>query len=82
MIKDSGNRTEFETGAVRDMHAGKGDMVSLPASAILRLSQHYERGALKYGRFNYQKGIPLSPDYHDNKQHDSNPRVYRKFQKP
>ena len=60
MIKDSGNRTEFETGAVRDMHAGKGDMVSLPASAILRLSQHYERGALKYGRFNYQKGIPVS----------------------
>ena len=60
MIKDSGNRTEFETGAVRDMHSGKGDMVSLPASAILRLSQHYERGALKYGRFNYQKGIPVS----------------------
>ena len=22
MIKDSGNRTEFETGAVRDMHTG------------------------------------------------------------
>lgn len=24
MIKDSGDRTEFETGAKRDMHAGKG----------------------------------------------------------
>lgn len=23
MIKDSGDRTEFETGAKRDMHAGK-----------------------------------------------------------
>ena len=26
MIKDSGERTEFETGAKRDMHAGKGRM--------------------------------------------------------
>ena len=44
-IKDSGERTTFETGAVRDMHEGKGDMVSLPNSAILRLSKHYESGA-------------------------------------
>lgn len=60
MIKDSGERTVFDTGAVRDMHGGKGDMVSLPWEAILRLSKHYENGAKKYGRFNYQKGIPLS----------------------
>lgn len=39
-IKDSGERTEFGTGAVRDMHEGKGDMVSLPNAAILRLSKH------------------------------------------
>ena len=60
MIKDSGKRTEFNTGAVRDMHQGKGDMLSLPHAALLRLSTHYEAGAKKYGRFNYQKGIPLS----------------------
>lgn len=60
MIKDSGERTEFATGARRDMHAGKGDMVSLPNAAILRLSKHYENGALKYGRWNYTKGIPVS----------------------
>ncbi len=30
-IKDSGERTEFATGAQRDMHEGKGDMVSLPS---------------------------------------------------
>ena len=60
IIKDSGDRTQFSSGAVRDMHTGKGDMVSLPASAILRLSKHYENGALKYGRWNYQKGIPIS----------------------
>ncbi len=60
MIKDSGERTEFATGAVRDMHEGKGDMLSLPAAALLRLSLLYEEGAKKYGRFNYLKGIPLS----------------------
>ena len=59
-ILDSGERTQFESGAVRDMHEGKGDMVSLPNSAILRLSKHYENGAKKYGRWNYTKGIPVS----------------------
>ena len=59
-ILDSGERTQFGTGAVRDMHEGKGDMVSLPPDALLRLSVHYENGAKKYGRFNYTKGIPVS----------------------
>ena len=60
MIKDSGDRTKFDTGAVRDLHEGKGDMISLPWDALLRISVHYENGAKKYGRFNYQKGIPVS----------------------
>ena len=38
-IKDSGERRAFETGAVRDMAEGKGDMISLPNAAILRLSR-------------------------------------------
>lgn len=59
-IKDSGDRTVFSTGAKRDLHSGKGDMVSLPNAAILRLSKHYEAGAKKYGRWNYTKGIPVS----------------------
>ena len=59
-IRDSGERTEFATGAVRDMHEGKGDMVSLPWEALLRLSRHYENGAKKYARWNYRKGIPVS----------------------
>ena len=59
-IQDSGERTVFGSAAVRDMHEGKGDMVSLPNSAILRLSKHYESGAKKYGRWNYTKGIPVS----------------------
>lgn len=60
MLEDSGQRHEFKTGALRDVHEGKGDMYSLPAAAVLRLSKHYEQGASKYGRLNYQKGIPVS----------------------
>ena len=59
-ILDSGDRTEFESGAVRDMHTGKGDMASIPWEAILRLSVHYEHGAQKYDRWNFRKGIPVS----------------------
>ena len=59
MIKDSGNRTEFETGAVRDMAEGKGRCDLLPPLALLRLARHFEAGAEKYGDRNWEKGIPL-----------------------
>ena len=59
-IKDSGERTVFSTGSQRDMHEGKGDMLSVPWAAMLRVSKHYENGAKKYGRYNYLKGIPVS----------------------
>ncbi len=58
MIKDSGDRTQFDTGAVRDMHAGKGRMDLLPWAAIIEVSKHCEEGALKYGEHNVDKGIP------------------------
>lgn len=58
-IKDSGERREFPTGAVRDMAEGKGDMLSVPWESILRLSKHYEEGAKKYERWNY-RGLPVS----------------------
>lgn len=57
-IKDSGDRTAFETGAVRDMHTGKGRMDLLPFHAILELSKHCENGAIKYEEHNVEKGIP------------------------
>lgn len=57
-IKDSGERTKFETGAVRDMHTGKGRMDLLPFHAILELSKHCENGAIKYEEHNVEKGIP------------------------
>lgn len=59
-ILDSGNRRKFESGAVRDIQEGKGDMVSIPWESILRLSVHYEGGAKKYERWNFRKGIPVS----------------------
>lgn len=58
IIKDSGDRTVFSTGAVRDMHEGKGRCDLLPACVLLRLARHYENGARKYGDRNWQKGIP------------------------
>ena len=58
MIKDSGDRTAFSTGAVRDMHTGKGRMDLLPWAAIIEVSKHCEEGALKYGEHNVDKGIP------------------------
>ena len=57
-ILDSGNRTEFSTGALRDMHTGKGRMDLLPMTALIELSKHCEAGALKYGEHNVDKGIP------------------------
>lgn len=57
-IQDSGDRTEFASGAVRDMHGGKGRCDLLPMCALLRLARHYENGCKKYGDRNWEKGIP------------------------
>ena len=58
-IKDSGNRTQFNTGAVRDMSEGKGRMDLLCWNAIMEVSRHCEEGAKKYGENNVDKGIPM-----------------------
>lgn len=59
-IKDSGDRTQFSTGAVRDLHGGKGRMDLLPWAAIMEISKHCENGAIKYGPHNVDLGIPTS----------------------
>lgn len=58
-IKDSGNRTEFKTGAVRDIQTGKGRYDLLPWEAIHEMAIHCEQGAIKYGERNVEKGIPI-----------------------
>lgn len=57
-ILDSGSRTEFPSGAVRDMHSGKGRMDLLPWAAIMEVSKHCENGSKKYGEHNVDRGIP------------------------
>jgi len=59
-LKDSGARTEFPTGAVRDIQEGKGRMDLLPFRAIIAIAQVFEKGAKKYGANNWRQGIPLS----------------------
>lgn len=58
-LKDSGSRTEFSTGAVRDAQEGKGRMDLLPMRTLIRLAQHFEDGSKKYGDDNWRRGIPL-----------------------
>ena len=57
MIKDSGNRTKFESGAVRDMQEGKGrcDLLPLDVAGVcansvelIQLSDFIEYGHPKY----------------------------------
>lgn len=59
-LPDSGERSTFETGAVRDAMKGKGCPSLLPIDALRAASRRFEDGAEKYGRSNWEKGIPLS----------------------
>lgn len=60
MIKDSGNRREFETGALRDMSEGKGRFDLMPWAALMEVAKHGENGSKKYGEHNVDKGLPIS----------------------
>ena len=40
MIKDSGNRREFESGAVRDMQEGKGRCDLMPLNVAAAILEH------------------------------------------
>lgn len=59
-LDDSGERTLYSTGAVRDRKVGKGRCDLLPGAALIRLSKHFEKGSIKYGDSNWKKGIPIS----------------------
>lgn len=57
-LKDSGERKQFDTGAVRDASTGKGRFDLIPAYPLFRLAKLYEAGSLKYAERNWEKGIP------------------------
>lgn len=63
-IPDSGARTNFPNGAVRDAADGKGIPSRIPPIAIRKLAKRFEDGAIKYpdhdGIPNWMRGIPLS----------------------
>lgn len=60
LLKDSGERREFQTGAVRDRQKGKGNPALVPNWVIWLVSRIYEDGAAKYTSRNWEKGMPLS----------------------
>ena len=59
-LPDSGERSEFSTGAVRDAMQGKGIPSLIPIDALMAVAKRFEDGATKYGRNNWKLGIPLS----------------------
>lgn len=63
-IPDSGTRTNFSTGAVRDAATGKGLFSRIPPIALRKLAIRFEDGSIKYpdGEHgpNWMRGIPLS----------------------
>lgn len=59
-LPDSGARSEFQTGAVRDAMSGKGFPSDIPPIFIRGVARRFEDGATKYDRGNFKKGIPLS----------------------
>lgn len=63
-LPDSGKRSEFVTGAVRDAAEGKGLPSCIPPCALRAMAKRFEDGAKKYQKHNWMRGIPLSK-YHD-----------------
>lgn len=59
VTKDSGQREDFESGAVRDLREGKGRYDLISFLALHRIAGVYERGANKYDDRNWEKGMPI-----------------------
>jgi hypothetical protein len=59
-LPDTGERSEFNTGAVRDASKGKGIPSAIPVRSLRKLAKRFEDGAEKYERDNWKQGIPLS----------------------
>ena len=58
--RDSGDRREFKSGALRDRSTGKGRYDLISPLGIRRIAGVYERGAAKYDDRNWEKGMPIS----------------------
>lgn len=59
-LKDSGERREFATGAVRDMASDKERPDLVSPFALRRVGRWMGMGGKKYGDRNWEKGMPFS----------------------
>ena len=63
VVKDSGAREVFTTGAVRDTANDKPRPDLISPFFLTRLGEHLRKGAVKYGEWNWAMGIPSSRCY-------------------
>jgi hypothetical protein len=68
-LKDSGERRQFSTGAVRDRGALKGRPDLRAVHALQRYDLHNEKGAAKYSARNWEQGMPLSEFFNSAQRH-------------
>ena len=59
-LHDSGNRHQYQTGAMRDNRQGKGRFDLISPHMMRRLALRLEAGVIKYSERNWEKGMPLS----------------------
>lgn len=59
-IADSGERQEFQTGAIREMQGKVGRYDLISPIGLRRLARWYQLGAEKYADRNWEKGVPIS----------------------
>ena len=59
-LKDSGERQEFSTGAVRDSASDKPALVLISPWFLWDLGFWLKRGATKYAPRNWEQGMPFS----------------------
>ena len=63
IVRDSGHRTQFPSGSVRDARTGKGRPDLISPIFLTRLAIHSEKGAVKYKDRNWEKGQPMCESY-------------------
>lgn len=69
VIKDSGDRRVFATGANRDRAVGKGAFNQFPYFGMERVARIFEAGGIKYTPNNWRLGMPVSEYYNSAMRH-------------
>lgn len=59
-LSDTGNRTNFASGSIRETTDNKGSYELLSPIFVKRVAIHLEKGAKKYAHRNWEKGQPMA----------------------